>query len=121
MIAFLLTQIGKLKSAVSGILTKIGNVGSTDLQTQVNSLSSGKTTYLNLGSVADIEAAYDKINVYDKTVVGQFQTSGWFMFMGYKYTGGLYGMMICKYYNSNDVKVVSVVNGEKTVKTLVAQ
>ena len=59
MIAFLLAQIGKLKAGVSGILTKIGNVGATDLQTQVTALSNKIEQEFDQSSASTTEEAFE--------------------------------------------------------------
>lgn len=78
------------------------------------------TRRLFLGSIAGTAAdaktiltnAFNAINVYDAVVTGNFGNAGSWLFIGYKYTGGQYGMLIAtKYSTANAIYTLHVIDG----------
>ena len=108
-----------------GDLTETGLTGDSVAEQFGNTLSllNGKVDNINLGEVAastDIEAlgaAWDTLNIYDKTVVGHFARYGKFEALMYKYGGSQYGMVIAMKYASTDIYVLSVRSGTKYYAT----
>ena len=75
-------------------------------------------TYLCLGNVAGPEAAWDAISVYDHTVIGDYTKDGRWMFLAYKYSGSMYGMLMSVPFNYRKIVVMSVIEGTKLVHEL---
>lgn len=110
-------------------------VGSAELQTTAKDCSGAinelkgtldnKTDYATViptgaTSIADaIGKVWDGIGL-DKTVIGNFNYQGQFMYMAYKYKVGsaYYGMMLAIRYEAANIYVLNVINDSKGVKTL---
>lgn len=65
-----------------------------------------------------IGLAWDAIANVDRVITGRFWYSGWYIFMGYKYTSTDYGMMIVQKVNDNSIYTLQVNNGTKIVKNI---
>ena len=81
------------------------------------SLNNSKIPYLNIGVVANAQAAWDAITVYDRTVVGEFFKDGQWSFIAYKYGGGHYGTMLAMKF-SGALDFLSVSNDVKTIRSI---
>ena len=78
-------------------------------------------SYIDLGNQESPSAAWDAINIYDQTVIGHFTSVGKWMFVAYKYSDSLYGMMWTQKFNDWEMTLISVNNGNKTVKKVALQ
>ncbi len=85
------------------------------------------SSYLDLGDISSTNAntvigdAWDAINVYNKTVVGRFAYYGTYWFIGYKYSGSQYGIMIAQPYHTPNMWTLSVNNYTKTIGKFTCQ
>lgn len=75
---------------------------------------------VSLGSIAGtatdaktiLTNAFNAINVYGTVITGSFFNAGIWIFIGYKYTGGQYGMLIAtKYSSARAIYTLHVIDG----------
>ena len=111
-------------AAIAGMSATTVQSGVAELNTSINSLITSvnaKTPYVNLGGQGGIEDAWDALAIYDQPVIGRFTRNGYWWFIGLKYTGGQYGMMLAQPYYSTTLYSLSVSGGTKTVGTIGAR
>lgn len=95
----------------------------TETQAAIDELSgslSGKLIYESLGTVSGPGGAWDAITTFDNAVAVKYTDSGAWIGLGYKYTGSQYGMLLCFNYSTAQLKLLNVIDGNKTIKTIVA-
>lgn len=69
-------------------------------------------------SAGGIDTAWDALTIYDKPVLVEWNSSGKNWGLLYKYSGGQFGMGISQAYYSTTIHILSVINGEKTIKSV---
>lgn len=120
------SAIGTNGELTTSNLTADGSGGLNDLQEQVTSLNSnianinpsvGYASGANL--TAEMKDIYDKVTTTGKTVLCDFQESGRYLGVVYKYPDNApYGMMLATEYTTGNVYKLSVSNGTATLYKL---
>lgn len=98
----------------------LSNVYSKDqVDAIVSQSTANKAKYFDSGvcsgssNTESIGKAWDAITEYDKTVVGQLNHNGMWMYIAYKYSGSRYGMMLAISYNTYETYRLNVIDGQK--------
>lgn len=115
----------ELRKATSAIATgesiTSSNSAADTLQGQIDTLRdsvSSSVPYVDLGERTSIGDAWDALTIYDRPVICRYGQSGKVWAILYKYSDGQYGMGISQRYFATSLSILSVVNNNKTTKTI---
>lgn len=66
-----------------------------------------------------MKKVFDSLTITDEIVAGKFANQGTWMYIAYKYTNGLYGMVLAIFYNGGvPPYILNVMNGVYSYRTI---